>query len=56
MNTVTLGVKMNNIPFHAVLDSGAGCSVIDLGSVEKLGVSQIIILMLQEIPWILLGQ
>ena len=43
MNTVTLGVKMNNIPVHAVLDSGAGCSVIDLGSVEKLGLSQNII-------------
>ena len=43
MNTVTLGVKINNIPVHAVLDSGAGCSVIDLGSVEKLSLSQNII-------------
>ena len=43
MNTVTLGVKMNNIPVHAVFDSGAGCSVIDLGSVQKLGLSQTVI-------------
>ena len=43
MNTVTLGVKMNNIPVHAILDSNAGCSVIDLGYVEKLGLGQNII-------------
>ena len=43
MNTVTLGMKTNNIPVHAVLDSGAGCSVIDLSSVEKLDLSQNII-------------
>ena len=34
---------MNNIPVHAVLDSSAGCSVIDLGSVEKFGLSQNVI-------------
>ena len=40
MNTVTVNLKMNHMPVHAILDLGARCSVIDLGSFEKLGLAQ----------------
>ena len=40
MNTVTVSVKMNHMFVHTILDSGAGCSVIDLGSLENLGLAQ----------------
>ena len=40
MNTVTVSLKMHHISVYAILDSGAGCSVIDLGFLEKLGLAQ----------------
>ena len=40
MNTVAVSVKMNHMFVHVILDSGAGCSVIDLGSLEKLGLAK----------------
>ena len=35
--TVTVKVKMENKTVNAVLDSGAGCSIIDVGSLETIG-------------------